>query len=360
MTAEMWVPMGFVRPEGIGARARQVEADGWDGMKIFDTQCLHADTTVMMTAAAIATTRLQLSISTSNPATRHPAVAASAIAAIVAIAGDRVYFGIGRGDSALAHIGGAPASVPMFERYVAAVRQYLHGESVAFESIREWRLTNDVSTLQLGHAPEGSRLTWLDPKATPPPIEVFATGPRVLGVAGRWADRVSLGLGADLGRLRWAIDTAQAARQEAGLDPATLSTAAIVPVGVADDMARARQSVANMVASSARFAVINGSVAGPVSDHQRQIYDAIGRSYDMNRHGGYGSQVDHLSDEFIDSYAIVGSPQRCIERVLELHELGIGSFMLAPPQGDASAEDIRDGYRRLVDEVLPGVRGAVG
>jgi 5,10-methylenetetrahydromethanopterin reductase len=360
MTAELWIPMGFVRPEAMAARARQVEADGWDGMKIFDTQCLHADTIVLMTAAAIATDRLQLSISTSNPVTRHPAVAASAIAGIAAIAGDRVYYGIGRGDSALAHIGGAPASVPLFERYVAAVRHYLHGEPVSFESIREWRLTKDVSTLQLGHAPAASRLSWLDPNAIPPPIEIFATGPRVLGVAGRWADRVSLGLGADLPRLRWAIDTAQAARAEAGLDPGTLSTAAIVPVGVSDDMARARQSVANMVASSARFAVINGSVVGPVTNQQRQIYDAIGKSYDMNRHGGYGSQVDHLTDEFIDSYAIVGSPKRCIERILELRELGIGSFMLAPPQGDASADDIRDGYRRLVDEVLPGVRAAVG
>jgi 5,10-methylenetetrahydromethanopterin reductase len=127
-------------------------------------------------------------------------------------------------------------------------------------------------------------------------------------------------------------------------------------VGVADDMTRARRSVANMVASAARFAVINGSVVGPVSDAQRKIYEAIGQSYDMNKHGGHGSQVNTLTDEFIDSYAIVGSPQRCAERILELQELGVTSFMLAPPMGDASEEDIRDGYRRLVDEVFPLIR----
>src|SRR5262249_31391816 len=143
---------------------------------------------------------------------------------------------------------------------------------------------------------------------------------------------------------------------DAGLDPTTLSVAAIVPTGVADDMERARQSVANMVASAARFAVINGSVVGPVSHTKRAVYEAIGRSYDMNKHGGHGSQVDALTDEFIDSYAIVGSPQRCAERILELHELGVGSFMLAPPMGDADAEDIRDGNHRLVHEVLPVVR----
>jgi 5,10-methylenetetrahydromethanopterin reductase len=350
--------MGNVFPDTVAQRAREIEDDGWDGMKIFDTQCLFADTYVLMTAAAIATDHLKLSMSTSNPVTRHPAVAASAIASVAAIAGDRVYFGIGRGDSAIAYVGGAPASVPMFERYVVAVRRYLHHEPVSFESIREWRLTRDVATIPLGHVPDDSRLTWLAPDAPAPGIEIFATGPRVLGVAGRWADRVSLGVGADLARVKWAIETARAARVEAGLDPASLSAAGIVSVGVADDIRRARRSVANMVASAARFAVINGSVVGPVTAAQRPIYEAISRTYDMNHHGGQGYQTEQLTDEFIDSFAIVGSPQQCAERIIELHELGVSSIMLAPPLGDAEADDIRDGYRRLVDEVLPLVRKA--
>jgi 5,10-methylenetetrahydromethanopterin reductase len=359
MTIEFWAPMGAVPPQSIGERARQFESDGWDGMKVFDTQCLYAESTVMMTAAAIATETLKLSMATSNPATRHPSVAASAIAAIAAIAGDRISFGIGRGDSSLAYIGGAPASVPTFERYVAAVHSYLHGVPVSFDDIREWRMTKDVSTIDLGHVPDASRLNWLRASDPVPSIEIFATGPRVLAVAGRWAGRVSLGLGADATRLAWAIDIARKARAEAGLDPATLSPAAIISVGVGEDLARARRSVANMVASAARFAVINGAVAGPVSEGQQSVYEGIGRSYDMSHHGGQGDQVGQLTDEFIDSFAIVGSPQRCIERILELHELGIDSFMLAPPLGDADESDIRDGYQRLVEEVVPGVRDAV-
>jgi 5,10-methylenetetrahydromethanopterin reductase len=113
-----------------------------------------------------------------------------------------------------------------------------------------------------------------------------------------------------------------------------------------------------MVASSARFAVMNGRVAGPVTDSQRQVFEAIGRNYDMSRHGGYGSQVDQLTDEFVDTQAIVGPPERCIDRILELAALGVDAFMLAPPQGDATEEDRRDGYRRLVDEVMCGVRAA--
>jgi 5,10-methylenetetrahydromethanopterin reductase len=356
VTPELWMPMGSVRPEEIAERARRAEADGWDGLKVYDTQCLFGDAFVMTTAAAVATGRLRLSLSTSNPVTRHPAVAASAIASVAAIAGPRIHYGIGRGDSALAYVGGAPASVAMFERYLRAVRSYLHGKPVPFDALTEWRLTDDVSTLRLGHAPEDSSLRWLDPAAPPVPIEVYATGPRVLGVAGRLADRVALGLGADVARLRWAIDVARTARAAAGLDPGTLSFSAIVPTGVADDHDRARRSVANMVASAARFAVISGRVVGPVTDAQRQVYEAIGDTYDMNQHGGLGDQVDALTDEFVDTYAIVGPPSRCAERILELSELGIDAVMLAPPQGDASDDDIRDGYRMLVDEVFPLVR----
>ena len=71
-------------------------------------------------------------------------------------------------------------------------------------------------------------------------------------------------------------------------------------------MDRARRSVANMVASEARFAVMSGPVAGPVLDHDRRVYETIALSYDMNKHGGSGAQIDVLTDDFIDEFAIVG------------------------------------------------------
>jgi 5,10-methylenetetrahydromethanopterin reductase len=359
MKTEFWLPLVYVAPHEIAARSRQAEADGWDGVKLADTQCLHGDPFVMMTAGALATERLRFSISASNPMTRHPAVAASAISSVAALAPGRVQYGIGRGDSALAYVGGAPASVAAFEQYLSAVRNYLHATPVTFESIRPWRLTADVATIQLGHAPVDSRLVWRDAAGREVPIVVFATGPRVIAVAGRLADRVSLALGADMARLRWATDVARRAREESGLDADSLSIGAVIPIGVADEIGRARRSVRNMVASAGRFAVISGRVVGPVTDAQREVYEAIGRSYDMNHHGGHGSQVDALTDDFIDTYAIVGSAARCVERILELVDLGIDHLMLSPPLGDASEADRRDGYQRVIDEVLPRVRAAL-
>jgi 5,10-methylenetetrahydromethanopterin reductase len=351
--------MGAFTAGTIGDRARQIEDDGWDGMRIADTQCIYHDAFVMMTTAVLATARLKFSFATSNPVTRHPAVAASAMAGIAELAGPRILYGIGRGDSALAYIGGAPASLDLFERYLAVVRSYLSGEEVPFDLIRDWRLSRDVATIKLSHAPEKSRLRYLKPGTTPIPIEVFATGPKVLAIGGRRGDRVALGLGGDIERLRWAIDIARAARAEAGLDPATLSFSSVVPTGVARDIDRARRSIANMVSSASRFAIINGSIVGPVSAAQREIFERIAKTYDMKNHGGTGEQTEVLTPEYIDSYAIVGPPDQCVERILQLIDLGIDALMLAPPQGDADPEDIRSGYELLVKEVIPAVRAVV-
>ena len=128
--------------------------------------------------------------------------------------------GIGRGDSALAYIGAAPASVDVFARYVEAVRRYLHGQTVPFDSLRDWHFERDLSTIQLGSAPVDSQLRWLDPAVPPVPVQVFATGPRVINVGGQIADRVTFGLGADVVRMQWAIELAQDARRDGGDLPA--------------------------------------------------------------------------------------------------------------------------------------------
>jgi 5,10-methylenetetrahydromethanopterin reductase len=112
-----------------------VEAAGYDGLLLVDSQNLAGDTYVALTAAALATSTLQLATGVTNPLTRHPASTASAIASVHAESGGRAVLGIGRGDSALAHLGRAPASVGYFERYLQTVVSYLRGEELSFEAL---------------------------------------------------------------------------------------------------------------------------------------------------------------------------------------------------------------------------------
>jgi len=158
-----------------------------------------------MIVAAAATTTLRLATGVTNPVTRHPSVAASAITSVDLGSGGRAELGIGRGDSALAHIGLAPAPVEHFADYLELLGMYLRGESVPME-----RAVGSVShrlgpAFPLNDAPETSRLRWMRgfPDHRPVPVSVVASGPKVIRVGAELADRVVLAVGADPARVRW-------------------------------------------------------------------------------------------------------------------------------------------------------------
>ena len=80
-------------------------------MLVADSQNLNADVWVELALAAAATERLRLGPGVTNPATRHPAVTASAAATLQEESGGRAVLGLGRGDSSLGQIGRAPVPV---------------------------------------------------------------------------------------------------------------------------------------------------------------------------------------------------------------------------------------------------------
>ena len=112
------------------AFAQEAEARGWDGMLVVDSQNLSGDPYVCLALAATATERLGLETSVTNPVTRHAAVTASSELSVQRLSKGRMVLGIGRGDSALAHLGRAPARLGWFERYLATLQAYLRGEEL--------------------------------------------------------------------------------------------------------------------------------------------------------------------------------------------------------------------------------------
>ncbi len=118
---EFWTTGAGV-PRAGWRRAVEAERQGYDGIVFVDSQNLSGDPYVAMGIAATQTETLCLGTGVTNPFTRHPAVTASAISSIQAESGGRAVLGIGRGDSALAHLGYAPAKVPFFEDYLSRLR----------------------------------------------------------------------------------------------------------------------------------------------------------------------------------------------------------------------------------------------
>ncbi len=260
--------------------------------------------------------------------------------------------GIGRGDSALAHLGLAPAPVALFERYLAQVQAYLRGEEVPLRRprlARSWRMS---ARSGLAGGPTSSRLHWLPRDLPKVPMTVAATGPKVIDAAARTADRVTFALGADPERVAWGIDRARAVRPD-------VQMGAFVNVVCHDDIDTARALASGGMSTFARFNVMHGTTHGPMGDDARDLLQDVHDAYDMRAHTQAGSpQAERLTPEFADDFAVLGPPERCIARLQELTELGLDHLVIVGPSLGADPDEARTAHQRFVGEVLPALHGA--
>ncbi|WP_169813427.1 LLM class flavin-dependent oxidoreductase [Nocardia vaccinii] len=354
---EVW-NSSFSIPRWTARQGVIVEELGFDGITVSDSQNLSSDPYVTMMAVAAATSTLKVAPSVTNPVTRDAAITACAIASVQAESKGRAVLGIGRGDSALAHLGLAPASVKRFEDYLSRVQGYLRGEDVPFERSAHLQAgVRDVETLGLVNAPTSSVMSWIRTDLPKVPVYATATGPKVIDAAARTADGINFAVGVDPTRVKWAIDRARSARAAADLDPDTLSLGLYVSVVPESDQSKARRLISGDVASFARFSVMHGEAVGNVSEESKRVLQDIHSTYDMNGHFRDTSpQAQVLTDEFIDSYAVTGEPRRCLDQIAELLDLGIDRLLVSTSvRGSDRAS--ADEYRTIfAGEILPGLR----
>ncbi|MCH2626333.1 MAG: LLM class flavin-dependent oxidoreductase, partial [Acidimicrobiales bacterium] len=271
------------------------------------------------------------------------------------LASGRVQLGIGRGDSALAHLGRAPARVKDFERYLSAVQAYLRGDEIPFDALDFAESSAPpVDELELADTAGTSQIFWLPGSSGKVPVEVAATGPKVISAAARHAERIMFALGAAPERIAWGIEVARTARSDAGLDPDDLRFGAYINIVCHRDQERARDLVRGGLSTFARFSVMHGEVIGPVSESQRKVMDDLHDNYDMNSHTRADSQqAAVLTPEFVDSYAIVGGPDVCVERIRGLDQLGLDKLIFVGATMGSNREIAADSDALIRDEVLP-------
>ncbi|CAN5483098.1 LLM class flavin-dependent oxidoreductase [soil metagenome] len=346
---------------GAARTAQETEAAGWDGLLVVDSQNLSGDPYVSLALAAVATKRIGLGTGVTNSVTRHAAATATAITSVDRISNGRAVLGIGRGDSALAHLGRAPARLKQFERYLKQLQTYLAGDSVPFKEIDiPHDFAPPMSELHLHDAPPDSRIGWIaegvqkgNPKV---PVEVVASGPKVIAMSALHADRVMFTLGADIERLHWGIELAKKTRHDAGLDPDAIAFGAYINMGCHTDLEKARGLVRGGLTTFARFSVMHGKANGPVSARDREQLETLVTNYDMKQHTRADSrQAGTLADDFVDRFAVVGSPERCLSRLKSLAALGLDKVAISGGTRGASAEDAAVNRELVAKHVLPGM-----
>jgi 5,10-methylenetetrahydromethanopterin reductase len=335
--------------------ARGVEAEGWDGQMFMDSQSLSADPYAQMGAWSAWTQRLKLSPGVTNPFTRNLAVSAASIATIQAISQGRAVYGIGRGDSALAYLGYAPVKLAWFEKALETLQALLSGEEVPFtDSGSTVGAAPSHEGLSLGARPEGVRLRWLPADLPKVPMDVAATGPKVIAMSARIAERVTFSVGAEVERMQWALGVA---REH---EPQPRSYGAQLVVVCHPDPDTAMEVAMHMAPPLARFQVIQGKTVGPADSAMAENMDAIKSGYDMTKHGVHNAKDrivgGGMTPEFVRRFAIVGSPDHCTERLLALRAVGLERFVVVGPGFYPS--EWGEAGKLFVKEVIPALRAA--
>ncbi|WP_066039733.1 LLM class flavin-dependent oxidoreductase [Herbiconiux solani] len=300
--------------------AARAEQQGYAGILLADSETLVADPYVELALASSATEHVRLGVAVTNPITRHPAVTAAAIATVHAESGGRAVLGFGRGDSALRLLDLKPASLAAFKQAVIDVRHYLGSPPDE----------GDIASV-------ATPLSWMTDEFGHVPVDVAATGPGVIAIGAVHADRLTFNLGADAGRLSWAIATARKARSDAGLDPDAMSFGAYVNVACAplDD------AIAMVRGSASIFAqfLVEGMRAGvPVSDDDKTVLEAVASAHDEAQHGlGIAPQAELLPEGFLRRFALCGPAEILLPRIAELEDLGLDRIVVVPASRDVSA-----------------------
>ncbi len=330
-------------PKRTATVARFVEELGLASLVFADSQNLTAEVWGQLMLAASATTRIRLGPGVSNSVTRDPAVTASAALALQVESDGRAVLALGRGDSAVQRVGKSQDTVARFEDYLRMVQAYLRGEAVDRDGF-------------------ASRLEWLPRVSVPKvPLEVAATGPRVIEAAARHADRICFAVGANPEHLRQAIARARDAAATAGRDPSALRVGAFVNCVIHDDVAVARDALRGAVATFARFSSMRGSPLGELPAPLRRTAEYLRANYDMREHTRSGA--DHtagIDDDFVDWFALAGPVERVLPRFVELAQLGL-SFVHVIPGSTGVARDVAAGSLvGLGRDLVPALRERLG
>ena len=344
----------------IAKAAARAEEQGWNGFGTPYAPTMAPDPYVSLSMAAAETSALKVGTWVATPASHTPAAAAGSIKTLQSVSGGRAVMGLGRGDSALAYLGMAPAPVKFFEAYVQRLRNYLQDEPQPFDldldggghfpPVDRLGLVQTATEAKFGRSMEG---------IAPVPLDLVGTGPRVLGIAGRHADGVTTAVGADPERVAWALGVAQSAREAAGVTR-PLNLSAWVPVAVTADREAGRRMLSGVATSMARFTAMYGNVVAPVSEEDREVYERIHGAYELQGHFREGSpQSRVVPGEFIDRFTIIGPPRDCIERLQALVDLGIERFVIAgPAQGPLATSAPEEADRAVLlfeEEVMPAL-----
>src|SRR3989441_5227832 len=310
---------------------QRIEAAGFDGAGILDSQMISRDTFVVLGQAATHTSRLTLFPAVTNPFTRHASVLAGGIQTVEELAPGRVKFVIGTGYTSASTIGRKPAKLAEMRECITSVKALLAAKSVDF----------DGTPGRLTFAP-GHKI----------PVIMAASGFKAIELAGEVADGVLLLVGFNRGIVETALELLDRGAKRAGRRVEDLEVIWAARTCTAPTTAEARR-LARPTAVHWGVLRWGGQWLGPagvtlpeltIPDAVRKIYPDLSHASDWEAAIKATSFVpDDVVAQLCDAYGLVGTPEYCADRIADMAKLGVRNLYLmafqtfAPPEAEIAA-----------------------
>ncbi len=278
----------------------------YDHVWLGDSQLIWRELYVLLGAATQTTTQVLLGTGVTNPITRTPAVTASAIITLQELSGNRVILGVGTGDSSVRTMGMKPSTVMELEQFVTQVKKLCKGEKV----------TTAKGEMQLTFGSENKC----------PKIIIGATGPKMLHLAGRVADGVILGGGANRETVfKKMLHCVTEGRRQSIFPESLFEVFASLPACIHSDSKKAISAVRPHVARSLLTPQWELSTAADT------VKDKIQSTYNYYEHMNPTAQhAELIPDEIVPEFAIAGTATECIQQASQLFEWGADQITIRP------------------------------
>ena len=325
-------------PATLAELSRLSEDAGFDVIWLADSQSLFREVFTSLAVCLSNTREIACGPCVINPATRHPAVAASAIATLYESSGGRAVLGLGSGDSAILNLGLRPSKVAEVREYLIALRALLEEGSAEYQG-------------------RPCLLRWFKKRL---PLFLSAEGPRMLRLAGELADGVIVGTGFTPEMVRDAVAWIEEGARAAGRSLEEIDIWWFAKVPGHEDGERAREEIRAGLAGNAHHAFaftlegknVPPELAEPIRELRRRY---VFTEHAMAEKPRNAELVDELGlrDFLLDRFAVAGTPEECRARLKELAALGVENLRVTAHVPD------RPGFIRLwSEEVMKPVQAA--
>ncbi|MEP6461843.1 MAG: TIGR03842 family LLM class F420-dependent oxidoreductase [Frankiaceae bacterium] len=288
--------------------ATRADENGFSHVWTFDSAVLWQEPFVIYSQILAATRTVVVGPMVTNPLSRDWSVTASLFATLNEMFGNRTVCGIGRGDSAMRVLGRTPSTLATLSQAMRTIRDLAEGREVDYSG----------TPVRIPWVRDGKLEVWM-----------AGYGPKALEMCGREADGFILQV-ADPDIARWTIGAVRAAAERAGRDPSEVTICVAAPAYVGEDYPHMRDQtrwfggmVGNHVADLvARYGESSDSIPRALTDYIK------GREgYDYSHHGQAGNPTtDFVPDDIVDRFCLLGPPERHLERLAELREIGADQF----------------------------------